>query len=76
MAVKKTVQKGKERLPLGRLRIPAKEIEAAVRKSETLTIRLTPADKAAMQEMAARCRVSVTEYLVSLHRLAAGKLAD
>jgi len=74
VAVRKTRKRGEERLPIGRIKIPKKEAEAAVRKSEMITIRVTPADKADMQETARLCRCTLTEYLVSIHRLVAGKL--
>jgi len=76
MTKEKLSRAAADRLPLDRLRIPAKEVKEAVRKTAIVQIRLTPKDKKAMQATAKRCGCTLTEYLVSLHRLAAGKLGD
>jgi len=76
MTAKKLSKAAANRLPLDRLNIPAKEIKEAVRKTAIVQIRVTPKDKKAMQATAKRCGCTLTEYLVSLHRLAVDKLAD
>jgi|GEM_PF-2819266 len=49
-------------------------VEAAVRKSEQISLRVTPADKALMRELAKECRCTITELLTALARLAGEKL--
>jgi len=49
-------------------------LRQALTKSETVTIRITMADKLSMQRTASRCGLSVTEYLTRLHWLASEKV--
>jgi hypothetical protein len=45
-------------------------MEQVLRKSETVQIRLTAAEKGGMKRMAKRYRLSLTDYLTRLHALA------
>ena len=74
MTEKKQAQATADRLPIVRLKIPAKEIKEAVRKTAIVQIRVTPKDKKAMQATAKRCGCTLTEYLILIHRLVSDKL--
>ena len=49
--------------------IPADRIEQALRKSESVQIRITRAEKDGMKRVARFYRLSVTEYLTRLHAM-------
>jgi hypothetical protein len=50
------------------------EIEQSMRKSETVQIRVTPVEKAAIVKAKDTLNLTTTEYLVRCHELVAAKL--
>ena len=54
--------------------MPPERLELILRKSETVQIRVTPAEKDEMKRAASRYGLTVTEYLSRLHALAQGIL--
>jgi uncharacterized protein (DUF1778 family) len=58
------------------LRAPSRaEVEEILLKTETLNLRLSPADKQEIREAAAAAGLTLTEYLVQAHRLVAPHVA-
>ena len=51
-----------------------KELNHALAKTEVVTFRVSKTDKAEMQAMAKKLKLSLTEYLVRLHGIAKSKL--
>ncbi len=56
--------------------VPPERIRKALVKTEAITIRLTPADKAEIQLAAKACGMTLTDYLLGLHQLVVRKLVS
>ena len=54
--------------------VSKKRVQAELVKSETVQIRVSPNDKAAMKKAAGLCRLSVSEYLIRCHKLVSERL--
>ena len=52
------------------------ELRRELIKDARINIRVTKANKASMVEMASKCGLTLTEYLVCLHNLAVEKLGE
>ena len=60
----------KQQLPT----VTSTEVLEAIRKTETVQLRLSAKEKAAIKAAASRCKLTVTEYLLECHRLIASKI--
>jgi len=54
--------------------VTSAEVHAALPKSQTIQLRLSVTEKAAVKAAATACGRSVSEYLLECHRLVAEKL--
>ena len=54
--------------------VKPERLQTLIMKSESLTIRLTPSDKAGMEQAAKACGLTVTDYLTRLHHVIWAKL--
>ena len=54
----------------------AEKLRSALVKSATLSLRLTPAEKADMEATAKRLGLTLTEYLERIHALVSARLKD
>ena len=50
------------------------EVQATLPKSETIHLRVTRAEKAAIRATAGALHLSITEYLLKCHSVVAGKI--
>ena len=55
-------------------RVSKAEVDAKIRKSETIQLRLTPTEKDEIKRKATSLGLSVTEYLIKCHAAVASKL--
>lgn len=67
-------EKKSDRLAEALRGIPTKRIQRLIVKTESLTIRLTLADKTSMELAAKACHLTLTDYLTRLHYLVSERL--
>ena len=54
--------------------VTSAEVQRAIRKTETVQLRLSTEEKEAIKEAASKSKRTVTEYLLECHRLIASKI--
>ena len=74
MAERKDVQKDLDELAELAKGIPPERLEKALRKSKLLTMRVSEADHEDLKQTASKLGLTVTDYLLRLHYLAAEQL--
>jgi predicted DNA binding CopG/RHH family protein len=74
MAKRKDVQKDLDRLADLVKRIPAERLEKVLLKNRLLTMRITEADHEDIKRTASRLGLTVTDYMLRLHRMVSGKM--
>lgn len=67
-------QEQHDKLATALAKVSPEHLQDALRKGESITIRLTRSDKEEMQATAKSFGLTLTEYLTRLHYLATGKI--
>jgi len=76
MTRRKDIRKDLDRLAELARGIPPERLEKALRKSKLLTMRVSEADHEDIKQTASALGLTVTDYLLRLHRLASEQLKE